>query len=79
MNSFLFVSKNPKGLRLTPLISSAFPPLCKFSSSHSRLFLCFHIACLRVSIMGTKLLNFTEYSAKSVQKMLKLRRFNENV
>ncbi len=28
---------NPKGLRLAPLISSAFPPLCKFSGSHSHL------------------------------------------
>lgn len=29
--------------------------------------------------MSTKLLNFTEYWAKSAQKMLKSRRFNENV
>jgi len=29
--------------------------------------------------MGTKLLNFIEYWAKSAQKMLKSRRFTENV
>lgn len=62
MNSFLFKTDktnrwcfnakdicqqvNPKGLWLAPLISSAFPPLCKFCSCHSHLFLCLHIAWL---------------------------------